>query len=240
MAESSDVKVLGTWASPVVLRARIALHLKSVNYEYVEENFFQGKSELLLKSNPVYKKVPVLLHGNNSIPESLIILQYIDEVWSSAAPPILPTDPYERAVSRFWAAYVDDKWLPALRDLFVAEAEEAKTAAFARVEEGLALLEEEYGKMSKGKRFFGGNEIGYLDIVIGCFLVWIKVIEKFNEVKVIDEAKTPGLFQWADGFCSHVAVKDVLPDVEALAQFSLKVRAVFLKAKAIDSTDDTQ
>ncbi|OMP00998.1 hypothetical protein CCACVL1_03212 [Corchorus capsularis] len=229
---SNNVKVLGSWASPFVLRPRIALHLKSVNYEYIEENLLEGKSELLLKSNPVYKKVPVFFHCDNSIPESLIILQYIDEVWSSAAPSILPSDPYERAVSRFWAAYVDDKWFPALKATLAAETEDAKKAALAQVEEGLALLEEEYGKLSKGKPFFGGDQIGYLDIVFGCFLVWIQVIEKFNEVKLIAEDKTPGLFQWADRFCSHVAVKDVLPDVDELAQWGLKLRAKILKAKA--------
>lgn len=106
---STGVKVLGSWASPFVLRVRIALHLKSVNYKYIEENLLESKSQLLLKSNPIFKKIPVLFHGDhNPICESLIILQYIDEVWSSA-PSILPLDAYERANSRFWAAYFDDK-----------------------------------------------------------------------------------------------------------------------------------
>ncbi|KAE8711818.1 Glutathione S-transferase U17 [Hibiscus syriacus] len=107
MGESS-VKVLGAWSSPFVMRVRIALHLKSLNYEFVEENMMQGKSELLLKSNPVHKKIPVVIHGGNPICESLVIVHYIDEVWPSA-PSILPSDPYERSGSRFWAACVDDK-----------------------------------------------------------------------------------------------------------------------------------
>ncbi|XVE84937.1 hypothetical protein DITRI_Ditri17bG0051900 [Diplodiscus trichospermus] len=73
MAEN-DVKVLGSWPSPFVLRVRIALHHKSVNYEYIEENLLESKSELLLKSNPVFKKVPVLIHGDKPICESLIIV----------------------------------------------------------------------------------------------------------------------------------------------------------------------
>lgn len=104
----SDVKVLGSWPSPFVMRARIALNIKSVNYEYFEERLREGKSELLLKSNPVHKKIPVLIHGDKPICESLVIVQYIDETWSSG-PSILPSDPYERATARFWAAYLDEK-----------------------------------------------------------------------------------------------------------------------------------
>ena len=106
----SDVKVLSSWPSPYSMRPRIALNIKSVNYEYIEERLWEGKSELLLKSNPVQKKVPNLIHGDNTICESLIIVQYIDETWSSA-PSILPSDPYERAIARFWAAYLDEKVL---------------------------------------------------------------------------------------------------------------------------------
>lgn len=103
----AEVKVLGTWASPFVMRVRIALNIKSVAYEFLQERLWEGKSELLLKSNPVHRKVPVLIHGDDTICESLIIVQYIDEVWPSA--PILPSDPHERATARFWGAYLDDK-----------------------------------------------------------------------------------------------------------------------------------
>lgn len=107
---SSDVKLIGAYPSPYVLRARIALNIKSIDYEFLQEQF-GSKSELLLKSNPIHKKIPVLIHGDKPICESLIIVQYIDEFWSSG-PSILPSDPYDRAIARFWAAYVDDKVLP--------------------------------------------------------------------------------------------------------------------------------
>ncbi|GAA0178995.1 transferase [Lithospermum erythrorhizon] len=101
------VKLLGTFNTFLVLRVKIALNIKSVNYEYVEENLI-SKTEMLLKSNPVYKKIPVLIHDEKPVCESLIIVEYIDETWSSG-PSILPSDPYDRAIARFWATYVDDK-----------------------------------------------------------------------------------------------------------------------------------
>ncbi|XP_022775557.1 glutathione S-transferase U17-like [Durio zibethinus] len=225
MAKSDvKVKVLGTWSSPFVMRARIALNIKSVNYEFLQERLWEGKSELLLKSNPVHRKVPVLIHGDKSICESLIIVQYINEVWSFA-PSILPSDPHERATSRFWAPYLDEKWFPSLRTIGVAQGEDARKAAIAQVEEGLLLLEEAFGKCSKGKPFFGGDQIGYLDIAFGCFLGWLRVTEKMSGMKLLSISKTPSLLKWADRFCSDIAVKDVMPETEKLAEFAKMIMA---------------
>ncbi|GMI79820.1 GLUTATHIONE S-TRANSFERASE 29, glutathione S-transferase TAU 18 [Hibiscus trionum] len=229
---TSEVKVLGSWPSPYAMRPRIVLNLKSVDYEYIDEKLWEGKSQLLLQSNPVHKKIPVLIHGDRKpICESLINVQYIDEAWSSG-PSILPSDPYDRAVARFWAAYLDDKWFPAVKSVGVAKGEEAKKAAIAQVEEGLALMEEALGGCSKGKGFFGGDEIGYLDIAFGSFLGWLRVTERFNDMKQLDEGKTPGLVEWADRFSSHAAVKDVMPDTDKLAEFGKMVIAKIRAAGA--------
>lgn len=107
MAGAEDVRVIGSLASPFVMRPRIALNLKGVGYEFLEEK--QGsKSELLLKSNPVLKKIPVLLHGEIAISESMVIVEYINSVWHSDAS-IVSSDPYHHAMDRFWAIFIDDK-----------------------------------------------------------------------------------------------------------------------------------
>ena len=89
------------------MRVGIALEEKGVNYEYTEQDL-RNKSPLLLQMNPVYKKVPVLIHNGKPICESLIAVEYVDEVWNNKSR-LLSPHPYKRAQSRFWADFADKK-----------------------------------------------------------------------------------------------------------------------------------
>jgi len=105
-AIEEEVQLLGAVGSPFVIRVQIALKLKGIEHKYVEEKLGY-LSETLLNYNPVYKMVPVLVHNGNPISESRVILEYIDEAWKQN--PILPNDPYRRALDRFWSKFIDDK-----------------------------------------------------------------------------------------------------------------------------------
>lgn len=103
-----DVKLLGTKESIFTQRIIWALKLKGICYEFIEQDFSSRSSPLLVKLNPVYNKVPVIVHDGKSLAESLVILEYIEETWPLINP-LFPLDPFQRASTRFWARFVDGK-----------------------------------------------------------------------------------------------------------------------------------
>lgn len=107
MEGQNKVILHGTWASPYVKRVELALKLKGIPFDYVKEDLV-NKSELLLKYNPVHKKVPVLVHNGNPISESIVIIEYIDETWKNG-PKLLPEDSYKRAQVRFWSKFIQEQ-----------------------------------------------------------------------------------------------------------------------------------
>ncbi|CAL5403222.1 unnamed protein product [Camellia sinensis] len=144
---ADEVILLDFWVSPFATRVKIALAEKGVEYESREEDR-SNKSPLLLKMNPVHKQVPVLIHNGKPVCESLIIVQYIDEVWNHKSP-LLPCDPHQRAQARFWADFVDKKC-------------EAQEAAKNDLIGCLEPLEGELGD----KPYFGGDTFGFVDVAL--------------------------------------------------------------------------
>ncbi|KAL2336521.1 hypothetical protein Fmac_010967 [Flemingia macrophylla] len=205
MASSKEeVTLLGAKESPFVCRVKIALNLKGVEYKYVEEDLL-NKSELLLKYNPIYKKVPVFVHNGKPIAESLLIVEYIDDAWKHN--PILPSDPYQRALARFWSKFIDDKVVvPARKAVFTVDEKEREENAEESLK-GLQFLENEI----KDKKFFGGEEIGLVDIAAVFIAFWIPMFQQIAGLELFTSHKFPKLYKWGQELINHPVVKESLP-----------------------------
>ncbi|KAM7502637.1 hypothetical protein LguiB_001541 [Lonicera macranthoides] len=200
----SEVILLDFWASMFGMRVRIALAEKGIEYEFKEEDLVNNRSPFLLKMNPVHKKIPVLIHNGEPVCESLIAVQYIDEVWKGKAP-LLPSDPYQRAQARFWADFVDKKVYDHGAKIWKtkgAEQEEIKKGLI----ECLKLLEGELGD----KPYFGGESFGYLDIALIPFYSWFYTYETFGKFSI--EAECPTLIGWVKRCMDKESVSKSLAD----------------------------
>ncbi|XP_042520836.1 probable glutathione S-transferase parA [Macadamia integrifolia] len=214
MAE--EVVLLSFWPSYYGMRVSIALEEKGINYELKEEAVNGGKSPLLLKMNPIHKKLPVLIHNGRPICESLIILEYIDQIWNHRSP-LLPSDPYQRSQVRFWADYVDDKVYPSGRRIWMSKGEEQE-AAKEEFMEGLKVLEGELGE----KAYFGGETMGFIDVSLVPMSSWFYALETCANFNI--EAECPKLMNWVKRCMEKESVSKSLPDPHKVNDLVLEIR----------------
>lgn len=237
--EDHELKLLSMWASPFSTRAKLALALKGLSYENVEEDV-DHKSDLLLRSNPAHRKVPVLIHGGAPVCESMVIVQYIDEAFPGAGPPIVTADPHQRATARFWAAYVEDEFLAPFARSNHAKTEEDRSDGRKQMLTAAEALERALARCSEGGTgFFGGDGVGLVDIALGSLLAWIKAAEVMSGDVIFDAVKTPLLAAWAERFRELDAAKATLPDVDRLVEFARTRLPAMLAATALAAGPNT-
>ncbi|GMP66284.1 hypothetical protein CsSME_00026700 [Camellia sinensis var. sinensis] len=210
---ADEVILLGSWLSPFATRVKIALAEKEIEYESREEDL-SNKSPVLLKMNPVNKQIPVLIHNGKPVCESLIIVQYMDEVWNHKSP-LLPSDPYQRAHARFWVDYIDKKVYSLGKLLFTstgAALELAKNDLLGCFK----LLEGELGD----KPYYGGETFGFVDVALIPFYTFFYSFEQFGNFSVVTEC--PKLVAWAHRCMEKECVSNTLLDQHKVYAFMLE------------------
>ncbi|KAJ0984676.1 hypothetical protein J5N97_003032 [Dioscorea zingiberensis] len=104
--------------------------------------------------------------------------------------------------------------------------EELKKAV-KEAQEVLKTLE----KALEGKKFFGGETIGYLDIVAGWMPCWLRMFEEIVEVTVVDAKTLPLMNAWFDNFLKVEVVKRSLPPKDKLYAGNRARREQFLSGQ---------
>nr|POE99244.1 glutathione s-transferase u8 [Quercus suber] len=113
---------------------------------------------------------------------------------------VLVFDPYERANARLWAKFIDEKCFPAILKACWGEDQKEREKAAEELSELLQFLENEL----KGKRYFGGETIGLLDIAANMISYWLGISEEASGAsELLTREKFPKLFNWANEFVSE-------------------------------------
>ncbi|XP_023742235.1 probable glutathione S-transferase [Lactuca sativa] len=213
----SEVVLLGWPLSMFGARVKIALAEKGVKYEYKEEVFLHNKSPLLLKCNPIHKKIPVLIHKGRSVCESKIIVEYIDELWKGESP-LLPSDPYLRSQARFWADYIDKViYTVAMKFNSGPKGEEMQKARHECLGY-LNVLEGELGE----KPYFMGDAFGYVDIALMSYYNHFFTYETLGGFSL--KINSPKLFAWATRCMKRESVSKSLPDPQKIYDYTIVYR----------------
>ncbi len=182
---------------PYCARARIALAEKGVAYEPVEIDL-SDRPAWLYEKNP-RGKVPVIEEDDFILPESSVIMEYLEERFPE--PALLPDDPADRAAARLWIFDFDrrlgDDYYAARRG--ADGAAETLTARFAALDMWL-----------DGHRFLAGHEYSLADIA---YVPWIL---RAQQLLGIDLAPFEALSRWLAELVERPAVAAELGLVAAL------------------------
>ena len=141
---------------PYCARARIALAEKGVEHEVMEIDL-ADRPAWIFEKNPT-GRVPVLEEDAWILPESSVILEYLEERYPE--PPLLPPDPADRALARVWIFRHDEFVGPyyALR--------RGEDGAAERFDEQLAKLDDALSR----QEWLTGREYGLADIA---YVPWV-------------------------------------------------------------------
>jgi glutathione S-transferase len=97
---------------------------------------------------------------------------------------------------------------------------EEQESAVRGVHENLALLEAELRDGAfKGRRFFGGDEVGILDVVLGCGSYWLAVFEEVIGARLVDADAFPLYHAWLRHFETLDEVRETIPAMDRLLKY---------------------
>ena len=183
------------WRSSAAYRVRIGLNLKGLAYEIVPVNLVanQHQEPAFAGLNP-QQLLPALETGGGTLTQSLAILDWLDE--TVPEPPLLPTDPFDRALVRSMAQIIASdihpvnnlRILRALTELGVAEP--GREAWIRRwITDGFTALETMI--VEHGRGFAFGDAPGLADC---CLVPQVYSAQRFR----VDLARYPAILAAAD------------------------------------------
>jgi glutathione S-transferase len=193
------VKLYNTQRCPYARRTRMVLHEKGVDFETYEVDL-ANKSEEFLAASPT-GKVPVIVVDGDSIYESNVVNQYIDEVTDE--PKLMPRDPKRRAYARIWMAFADTDFFPAV---FVASVGRERGFSEERISEALRKLEGALRKLEDRlkQRDYLADAFSLADIAHAGNFVRMRQLEERGEVS-LDEY--PNVAAWMERLEDRMSYK---------------------------------
>jgi maleylpyruvate isomerase len=169
----SDLVLHNYFRSSTSVRVRAALNLKGLSFDYIPHSLLKGEqaSEAHLALNPS-GLVPTLVTDQGPLPQSLAIIEWLEEVHPE--PALLPADPWGRARVRSLAHIValDIHPVNNLRILKHLETEYGVDAAGKAVwfrkwaNAGMQALETRLAAEPETGEFCHGDRIGLADLCL--------------------------------------------------------------------------
>jgi glutathione S-transferase len=235
---------MSAWFCPFAHRATLALehHAGHVTYDWVEslgwekrrataaldtehENWYHFKAPELMKHNPL-GMVPTLVppetfHATsgdptkNVVTESLVCVQFIDELVAGGTTPIMSSCPYERARARVDADWVNKNICSKYYTVLVRQEAAEQREGFEELVSGLERFAT-WCEEGPGAFYAGRDTPGLVDYAL---FPWAWRLPVFEKYRGMDYAipRTPALASyhaWLEAMLARDEVRRTLPPWE--------------------------
>ena len=184
---------------PYCARVRIVLHEKGVEWEAVAIDL-DDRPAWLYGKNPL-GKVPVLEEDGLVLPESIVIMHYLDERYPD--PPLRPVDAAERALAQLWIERFEQRFGQHYYSL-----RRGDESARARLDESLRELDAALAEQP----YLGGGGFGLAD---AAYAPWILRLPSIVDVETGSYA---ALTEWIERLGERTSVAAEVEIVGALAR----------------------
>jgi len=193
-----ELQIISANVCPYAQRTRMVLREKGLQFEVIEIDL-KNKPDWFAAVSP-YSKVPVLRHDGQSIYESAVINEYLEEVFP--APALMPSGAARRAQARIWIEYCNSQFCPLFYQVLLAqdvarqqELAEKLTAVFQFMEnQGLQILQGD-------GPYWMGDTPGLVDFTFYPFFERLPVLEHYRGVTIPEDCLA--LSNWRDVMSKH-------------------------------------
>ncbi len=203
------------WRASAPYRVRIPLNLKGIVHDYAPVALAAGRQgEGAYRSVNLQMLVPTLEADGRLLTQSLAIIEWLDETHPN--PPLLPRDPFDRAVVRAMAGIIACDIHPVnnlriLKSLAAMGQDEAARTAWVErwIREGFDALEPMIAEHGGGWSFGGAPTLADC-----CLIPQVYNARRFG----VDLGPWPAITSIADAAQAHPAFADAHPDRQPDAQ----------------------
>ncbi|MBD2185972.1 glutathione S-transferase family protein [Aerosakkonema funiforme] len=200
----AEVEIYSASVCPFAHRTRLTLLEKGVDFKLTEIDL-KNKPDWFISISP-YGKVPVIKHGDNTVWESAIINEYLDEVFTE--PPLLPKDAGERALARIWIDFANTKFVPAFYNLRINEEREKQQESAQTLHSHLLFMEKEgIAKLSGNGPYWFGESLSLVDLSFYPWFERFPILEHYRSFALPSECVR--LRQWWEAMSNRESVQAI-------------------------------
>jgi len=186
---------------PFVQRSVIVLKYKKVPFDLTFINIKEPPA-WFLEQSPTGKVPLLIVDRETPIFESAVISEFIDEI---SPPPLMPTDPLERAKTRAWIAFVSETVM-SWHHWITAANEDAFKAAAEAAGKGLQRLDGQ----CRAEPYFTGAEFSLLDAALAPLIMRFSLLP--DPLNPWQPERYPNLNRWWQTLSALPEVQNSVPE----------------------------